>query len=238
MMISIPLAELANLLRGIPLFRNLPEAELLSIASECRVDKFDADEIIFYTGDPTERLWIVQRGQVKILRHGEGGREFVPEIIPPGESFGGATIFFTRQPATATALTAAEVISFPAELYAEVIMRHPTIALNFIRMLGSRLQSLLSMNTLVGERVDRRVAHILLKLAARAGRADPEGTLITIPLSRQDIADMSGTTLETTIRIMSRFRAEGLVKTRSGGYCVILDQEKMQAVARTETQET
>jgi CRP/FNR family transcriptional regulator len=77
------------------------------------------------------------------------------------------------------------------------------------------------------------MAHILLKLADRVGRPDPAGTLITIPLSRQDLADMSGTTLETAIRTLSRFSQQGLIKTQRGGYLLILDREKLSAMARS-----
>jgi CRP/FNR family transcriptional regulator, nitrogen oxide reductase regulator len=225
--------NLVDLLRAIPLFKSAADEDLRPLSTECRFDSFAPGEIIFYAGDPTNRLWIVRLGQVKIIRYDETGREVVPEIIPPGEAFGGATIFFTRQPATAQALMETEIVSFPAERYAEFLLAHPPIALNFIRMLGARLQSVMMTNMLAGERVERRVAHILLKLANRSGRADAEGVLITIPLSRQDLADMSGTTLETTIRIMSRFRSDGLVKTRRGGYIVIQDRERLQQLART-----
>ena len=79
----------------------------------------------------------------------------------------------------------------------------------------------MGLQILAGERVERRIAHILLKLADRVGRAEPEGVLITIPLSRQDLADMAGTTLETAIRTISRFHAQGWVATRRGGYLLI-----------------
>jgi CRP/FNR family transcriptional regulator len=105
------------------------------------------------------------------------------------------------------------------------------VALKLIRMLGTRLHSMMGLQILAGERVERRMAHILLKLADRVGRADPEGVLLTIPLSRQDLADMAGTTLETTIRTMSRFRTEGLITTRRGGYLVITDVEKLRQQA-------
>ena len=90
----------------------------------------------------------------------------------------------------------------------------------------------MKMNALAGERVERRLAHILLKLADRTGRREPEGTLITIPLSRQDLADMAGTTLETAIRIMSRFNLSGMVKTLKGGYLLLLDEEQLRQLAK------
>ncbi len=189
--------------------------------------------MVFYQGDPTNRVWILREGEVKIVRHDEGGRETIVEIIPQGEAFGGAVIFLPLQPATAQTMTGSETVSFSQEVFIRFIGEHPPLALKVIRMLGGRLHMFMQMNALAGERVERRLAHILLKLATRSGRADPEGVLITVPLSRQDLADMSGTTLETAIRLMSRFRSEGLVKTRRGGYIVILAIEKLRDMART-----
>lgn len=229
----VSVADLIAILRALPLFKPLPDDALRDLALDCQVDRFEVGAVVFYAGDPATRFWMVREGQIKIIRYDETGREVVPELIQAGEAFGGATLFFTCQPATAQAIVDTETVSFPAERYEAFLLQQPRAALNVIRMLGGRLQSVMTTNMLAGERVERRLAHILLKLAKRSGRTEAEGVLITIPLSRQDLADMSGTTLETTIRLMSRFRSEGLVKTRRGGYIVILDMERLQAVART-----
>jgi CRP/FNR family transcriptional regulator len=102
-------------------------------------------------------------------------------------------------------------------------------------MLGNRLHSVMELHILAGERVERRLAHILLKLADRTGRKGPDGTLITIPLSRQDLADMAGTTLETAIRLMSRFNLLGMVKTLKGGYLLLIDEEQLRQLAKPGT---
>jgi CRP-like cAMP-binding protein len=229
--VSIP--DGVALLRRLPLFAGLPDGDLLALAAQCRVDRFETNAVIFRQGDACDRFWLVHTGRVKIVRHEEAGREVILEIIPQGEVFGGATIFLPEQPATAQALTEAETLSLSAPAYAQFLRDHPLVALKLIRMLGMRLQSLMEMNTLAGERVERRLAHILLKLASRSGRPDPEGVLITAPFSRQDLADMSGTTLETAIRIVSRFRADGLLKTRRGGYIVLLDEARLRHIAKS-----
>ena len=226
-------SQIVTLLQRLPLFAGLSEDELLALAAECRLDHVDTDRAIFHQGDPCDRIWIVCQGRVKIVQHEEDGREVILEIIPPGEIFGGGAIFLPDQPADAQAITAADVVSFSSRAYAQFLIDHPPIALKLIRMLGARLHSAIEMNILTGERVDRRLAHILLKLAHRTGRPDPEGTLITVSLSRQDLADMCGTTLETAIRIVSRFRAAGWIKTRRGGYLVILDLERLKQLAKT-----
>jgi CRP/FNR family transcriptional regulator len=221
-----------DLLRQIPLFQGLAEGELIALATHCRVNHYESEAVIFYQGDDCERVWILRLGRVKIIHHEEDGREVILEIIPPGEVFGGATIFLPEQPATARTITNAETVSLSAQSYMQFLHEHPAVTLKLIRMLGNRLHSLMEMQVLAGERVERRLAHILLKLAERVGRRQSEGMLITLPLSRQDLADLSGTTLETAIRIMSRLRTQGVVKTLRGGYLLILDEGELHRLAK------
>ena len=223
-----PLALLAQL----PLLAGLPARDLAELAALARADHFEPDAAIFNQGDPSDRFWLLRAGRVKIAHLAAGGREVILEVIAPGEAFGGAVLFLPEHPAAARALTAADTLSVPREAYARLMVNHPQVAQRLVRMLGARLQSLIAMQVLAGERVERRLAHILLKLADRAGRAEPGGgVLITIPLTRQDLAEMTGTTLETAIRTLSRFRAQGWLETRRGGYILIRDPEQLQAQA-------
>jgi CRP-like cAMP-binding protein len=227
----MPLAATIALLKQLPLLSGLSETELAPLAQQSRPDHFEPDATIFNQADPADRVWLIRTGRVKIVRQEESGREIILEVLSPGEVFGGATLFMPKHPATARAMTACATISFSSDIYAGFLTQHPQVALKLIRMLGGRLHATMNLRVLTGEKVERRLAHILLKLADRAGRPDPEGILITIPLSRQDLADMSGTTLETTIRTMSRFRGDGLLQTRRGGYLLIMDEAKLRELA-------
>lgn len=212
-----------HLLRRFPLFVDIPEGDLAQLASQVSLRDYRPDEVIFYQGDLADRIWLVWQGRVKIVHHDEDGREVILEIISPGEAFGGAVLFFPSHPATAKALQSCRLVSFSSALYADFLLQHPNVTLKLLRMLGTRHLSMINMQILAGERVERRMAHILLKLAIRLGKEEPEGTVITIPLTRQDLADMACTTLETAIRTLSRFRKEGLIHTRRGGYIVVTD---------------
>jgi CRP/FNR family transcriptional regulator, nitrogen oxide reductase regulator len=215
----------------VPLLASLPERVLAALAAQTRGDHFEREAILFRQGDPCDRVWFVRTGEVKIVHQEADGREVILEVISPGEPFGGAVLFMPAHPATARAMTDVETVSFSSEAYARLLDDHPPLARKLIGMLGGRLHSLMGLQILAGERVERRMAHILLKLAARVGRPEPDGVLITIPLSRQDLADMAGTTLETAIRTISRFRAHGWVETRRGGYVLILGLEQLQQQA-------
>jgi CRP/FNR family transcriptional regulator len=220
-----------DLLQHWPLFAGLPATDLTQLAEQTRHDHFEREAVIFFQGDECDRVWLVQSGRVKIVYHETDGREVILEVIAPGEPFGGAVLFMPRHPATAKAMEEAETISFSSETYSHFLSGQPRAASKLIRMLGSRLHSMMGLQILAGERVERRMAHILIKLGDRTGRADPDGILITVPLSRQDLADMAGTTLETAIRTMSRFRSQGLIETKPGGYLLIKDLERLRLQA-------
>lgn len=223
----------AILLAQVPLFAGLPERDVQALAALARLDHFDAEAVIFYQGDPADRFWVLRTGQVKIVRQEVDGREVILEVIAPGEPFGGAALLMPQQPATARAMVAAETLSLSREAFEQAVLEHPGLTRRVIHMLGQRLHSMMQLQVLAGERVERRLAHILLKLARRAGRAEPDGVLITLPLSRQDLADMAGTTLETAIRTMSRLRQQGVAETRRGGYVVITDLQQLERYAES-----
>ena len=145
-----------------------------------------------------------------------------------------AYLFFPNQPATARAVEPSIVISLPAKAYSEFITGHPKTTVKLLHMLSKRHFAMLQMHTLAGERVERRMAHIILKLADRCGKPHADGTIVTVSLSRQDLADMSGTTLETAIRTVSRFAADGMVRTERGGYLIIRDRDRLTQVAHLE----
>src|SRR5512147_1137623 len=197
-----------DVLRQDPLFASLTIEQITAVADRFRVETFDQDAMIFLEGDPADRLWVVSSGQVKIVKHTSDGQENLLEVITPGEMFGGAGLLLATHPATAVAMTATTALSIERGPYLHLIRRYPDIALRIIDLLGERLQAAMKMRALAVEHVDVRLANILLKLCDKVGQPTSEGLRINLPLSRQDLADMAGTTIETTIRVMSRFRKE------------------------------
>jgi CRP-like cAMP-binding protein len=220
-----------DILRQVPLFASLTNEQIVAVADHFHVDSFAPDTIIFLDGDPADRLWVIQAGQVKIVKHTSDGQENLLEVITPGEMFGGTGILLASHPATAVAMTATSTLSIERVSYLQLIRQYPDIALRIIALLGDRLQAAMKMRVLSTERVDVRLANILLKLGDKVGEPTREGLRINLPLSRQDLADMTGTTIETAIRIMSKFRKEGWVHTEPGGFVVILDYERLQRVS-------
>lgn len=222
-------------LRQVPLLASLTDEQITAAADWFHTEAFAPNALIFLEGDPADRLWVVAEGQIKIVKHTSDGQENLLEVITPGEMFGGAGLLLATHPATAVAMTTSLTLSIEREPYLQLIRQYPDIALRIIHLLGDRLQAAMKMRALAVERVDVRLANILLKLCDKAGQPVEEGTRINLPLSRQDLADMTGTTIETAIRVMSRFRKDGLVHTEPGGYVVVLDHERLQRLSEGAT---
>jgi len=112
-----------------------------------------------------------------------------------------------------------------------LLERHPTLVKGFILGLTQRIVELTKrIPEVAGGRVETRFAHLFLKLADKMGRPGHEGIFIPIVLSRQDLADLTGTTIETCIRIMSRWGKEETVRTEKEGF-VLLDRPALEKLA-------
>jgi CRP-like cAMP-binding protein len=180
--------------------------------------QFGGDDYIFFEGDPASWLGVVLEGRVKMIKHSEAGKDVVLNLIAPGEMIGEVAAFNGEPyPATAQAMEPTVVASIHQDDYLRLLKQYPALALKVIEEQGRRLRDAQDMvRSMAVERVERRIARILLKLAAATGSSSEDGITIELPLTRQDIAEMAGTTVETAIRTMSRFRKKGLVRTKRG----------------------
>jgi CRP-like cAMP-binding protein len=139
----------------------------------------------------------------------------VVRYVGPGEIFGVATaIGLPRYPATATAVDDSVVLAWPSAIWPRLVAKFPALAVNTLQTVGSRLQEthtrVIEMST---QQVEQRVAHALLRLAKQSGRKVEHGVEIDFPISRQDIAQMTGTTLHTVSRILSGWESRGLIES-------------------------
>jgi CRP/FNR family transcriptional regulator len=193
----------------------------------------EKDEYLFFEGDPAEWLLFVAEGQVKMVKQSEGGRETILATFGPGQIVGEVGVIAgDRYPATAQAMEATVTLGLSRNDYVNLIHSHPDLAWALIVELGHRLQRAHeAMRSLAVEKVERRVARVLLRMASTAGqRLEGGAVLITLPLSRQDIADMAGTVIETAIRTLSKFQKLGFVETREGRI-VLLKPHQLVAIA-------
>ena len=200
--------------KPVALFSALEAGALTEIRSVARVRSVEAGSVFFREGDPAAAFFVLHAGSVKLTQLTPEGHQVVLRLIAPGDAFGGvAAVGGEVYPVTAEAVTDSSALEWPGSVMAGLMERHPKLALNALRFIAARLHELqVQYRQLATEKVERRVARALLGLVRQAGRRVESGVLIDLPLSRDDIAQMTGTTLYTVSRIVSRFEAEGILE--------------------------
>jgi len=219
-------------LAAIDLFSSLDQAALAAIAPRFEARAYPRETVIFAEGEPPRFLHVVTDGYVKLVKHSEDGRDLILHIAVAGDLIGGVSAFGRRpHPFTAQAMTPAATWRVAGPDFAAIMEAHPPVARRALGDLVERLtEAHETMKSLAVERAERRVARQVVKLAARAGRPTPRGLRIDLPLARQDIADMAGTTVETAIRVISRWRRAGWIATVDG-CLVVVDPRSLAAIA-------
>lgn len=197
------------------LFRGLAPPALAEIAQLSRQRAVQSDAFFFHQGDPAIDIHILIQGRIRIAQVTPEGQQVTLSIISPGEMFGGiAALGDASYPASAQALETSVALAWEGETVARLMEEYPHMALNALRLLAGRYQEMQDRyRELATERVERRVARALLRLLRQTGRKVENGVLIDFPLSREDLAELTGTTLYTVSRILSGWEKAGLIET-------------------------
>jgi CRP/FNR family transcriptional regulator len=219
-----------NALKKVSLFKDLSDAELKELQPYLITDRVKKKETIFSEGEPPEWFYLVLAGKVKITKLSHEGKEIILEVISPTDIFGGvAVIRGFPYPANAVAMEDSEVLKISRKNLMRLVDRFPNLMYCIAMQLGDRMKSSYdSLKNIALERVESRIAALLLKLAGKVGVEGRQGTLIDMRLTKQDVADMVGTTVETSIRTFSKFKKQGLVGESDGKF-VILDRDGLAA---------
>jgi len=227
--------NMVQVARTVPLFRALSEEEWEAIAPLLHGHCYPKDSYIFFQGDPPDALYILWIGRVKLVRHTDHGRDVVMEVLGPGQLLGEMAVLDGR-PYSTTAQTLEEVavVAIPRNDFFSILERYPKVSMGVISELSRRLRlSSELVRSLAVDRVEQRIARTIVRLADLAATPYPgqeNAILIDLPLTRQDIAEMTGTTVETAIRVMSRFRKRGMISSVRGRI-LITDHNALQHVA-------
>lgn len=217
--------SLNSSLLEVPIFQNLSAGCLARLSQITTLRHLDTDSVLFWEGDKPDYFYVIRQGRVKILKHSSQGKEMIISFFGPGDMIGEVAVFDDKPyPATAQAMETTDIIRIGRAKFLQIITDFPEITLGIIKALGARLRESQSrLRDMATERVEQRVARILLMLSEKLGDS--------LPFTRQEIADMTGTTTETAIRVLSQFNERGITASRRG-HIIILDSVRLELLSQ------
>ena len=221
-----------ELLRRLPFFRRVSSELRARVAAVARLKQYEKGELIFAEGDPAHAFIVIVTGRIKVFKSTPSGKEIILEIFGDGDPLGAVAVYEGAPfMASALALEPSQLLSIDHREFLRLLEEYPAFVRGLLSGLTIRLAELTRrLAELTGARVEARFARLFLKLCEQIGREERNGVFVPMPLSRQELADLTGTTIETAIRIMSRWQKEDVLHTESDGF-VVLDREALDEAA-------
>jgi CRP/FNR family transcriptional regulator len=214
----------AEILRRSLIFSGLHDDELAELGGLAIERNFKPGEFVFWDGDAPDWFYMVAEGMVKVFKHSSSGKEFLIAFFGHGEMFGEVAVFENKPyPASAQAVAETKILGIRRDDFLGFLAHRPEVTMRIINVLGGRLRDAQGrLRDIAGERVEQRLASTLLMLSAKLGP--------TLPFTRQEIADMAGTTTETAIRVMRRLKDGDIIRSVRGK-TIIVDETKLRLLS-------
>jgi len=199
---------------AVPLFKGLAGAELDGVVSAAHRVARDAGGHFFEQGAPADDFYVLAEGRVKMTQITPDGHQVVLRLVAPGSPFGGVAAFgHPVYPVGAEAIEPSLALGWDGRTMARLLEGNARLAMNALQFVATQLRDVQDRyRELVTEKVERRVARALLRLARDTGRKIDTGVLIDLPLTREDLAEMTGTTIYTVSRLIASWEEKGLVE--------------------------
>lgn len=219
-----------------PLFTGLSESELRELIAAAGSRQLKPREVLGHQGEPADLFALVQIGHLKLAQVNAAGAESLVRFIGPGDCYGAVALFAGRTyPVSAVAVEPSRVLTWSRSTISGFAERLPRLKSNIFEEVTRRMSELLNVaQELATERVPQRLARALLRLGAHGGDQTAEGLHIVHPVTRQELADLTGTTLFTVSRLMSQWESGGLLRTGRGDVTIV-DPEGLELAASTDT---
>jgi CRP-like cAMP-binding protein len=218
-----------------PLCAGLDRDALAEVVAAGRTHRLPKDEALFDQGAPATALHLLLQGSLKVAHAAEDGQQTVLRFVGPNEVAGVFALLGPGQlfPATVTAVVDCSVLTWEGPALRALTTRHPQIVANAMGALGARAQEAhVRLHEAAADRVEQRLANALLRLARQSGVREPDGSVrIDFPVARQDLAEMAGTTLSTTSRIMSAWEGTGILATGGRKQVTVKDPHALMRIA-------
>jgi CRP-like cAMP-binding protein len=197
------------------LFTGMPEADRQAILAAALHKSLRKGQVLLRQGEPASAFYLIDRGYLKLTQLTAEGAEVIVRFVGPWDPVGGvAALGEAPYPVTATAVDAVEVRSWPRAQLASLLDAYPLLKTNILRAISAHMDDALTrLRELATLKVSQRLAHTLLRLTAPAQAAGSEHLVVPHTLTRQELAELTGTTLFTVSRILTGWEDAGLVKS-------------------------
>lgn len=204
-----------SVLRQLPPFARLDEAETTAVLATAASHRYEAGSNVFEQGAEATHFSVLLHGHLRVTQVTPGGEQIVVRMVNPGDIFGIArALQRSTYPGTATAVVESVALSWPMAQWEPLVERYPAFAVSAIRVIGERLlEAQTRIREMSTEVVERRIGNTVLRLAQQSGVREANGIRIDFPISKQDLAEMAGTTLHTVSRILTAWGQAGIVDT-------------------------
>lgn len=203
-----------KLIAGCEIFSSMDDADRKSVSQAGRLVQVNNRDSFYCQGDNATIFYILLEGRVKLIKATADGHQVLARFLDPGGCFGMISARQkTEYPFTAQAVGACVALAWGHEIFRGMLQHFPDMALNALQLMITQCQAWQRRyEEIVTECVEQRIAQAIVRLARQVGRRIEDGVLIDLPLSRQDLGELTGTTLYTVSRILSRWEHHGLVK--------------------------
>ncbi len=229
-----PVPTTPDVLARLPLFQRVPVEERAGVAAASRVQAFERGDTIFDEGGSPDFFVTVLEGRVKVYKSLANGKNVILHILGVGDPLGAVAVYEGRPyPASAQALEPSRCLLVPRRAFLTLLEQSPALVRGLLSGLTLRLLDLSDRLTeLAGAHVESRLARLFLKLGDEFGQSRMEGVFVPLRLSRQELADLTGTTVETSIRIMSRWGKAQVLATERDGF-LLTDRPALEALGKS-----
>lgn len=224
-----------SLLTNLPPFCKLAPAQIREALDLATPKRFDPGLPIFTEGDPAGRFYLLLDGHIRAVRTTPGGDQIIVLHIAAGQLFGiAAAMSRDTYPATAMTVDDCLTLSWPTPLWQKFASEYDGFATENYKVMGQRLGEVNNrVVEMATQHVEQRVANTILRLIYQHGKKVDNGIAIDFPITRQNLSEMTGTTLHTVSRLLSAWEKDGLVaSTRKR--IVVTAQQRLVALSNAE----
>lgn len=224
-----------RMLARVPLFAALTPAELAEVDRRCRAQAYDTGEAVHHAGTPATGFFVVATGAVKVTRPALDGRETLLELCGPGDFLGAVPALGEETYSdSGWAIAPSCLLTLGTDDFSTIMADHPSVALAALHGVSRRLSNAQrAVHLLSGAPLEQRLAATLLALAEKVGRPWEGITLLHVPLTREDLAGMTGAASESVSRVLSAWRRSGHLES-GRGWVAVRDADALERIRDAE----